>query len=129
MGKKKEKKFQEEIADSAHKIWLAGLGALSAAEEEGSKLFKRLVERGEEFESRGKSRVEEVRDKVKHKVSSAWEDVEDTLDDQVTAALHRLGVPTRDEIRKLTQRVEELSGKVDKLKPKAKAKAKAKAAS
>jgi hypothetical protein len=35
----------------------------------------------------------------------------------ITATLHRLGVPTREEIRHLTRRVEELSAKVELLRP------------
>ena len=46
MAKKKAKELQNELTDSAHKIWLAGLGAFAAAEEGGSKLFKSLVEAG-----------------------------------------------------------------------------------
>ena len=119
-----KKDFQAEIKDSAHKIWLAGLGALSAAEEEGSKLFNNLVERGEGFEKRGRSRygdvkssVEEAAEKAKDRVESTWEKVEGKLDEAVVAALGRLGVPSRDEIATLTQRVEELTAVVEQLKP------------
>ena len=51
-----EKKSPNELKESVHKIWLAGLGAMSVAEQEGSKLFKNLVEKGEQYESRGKER-------------------------------------------------------------------------
>ena len=38
---------------SLHRIWLAGLGALAKAEQEGGdELFLELVERGEEIEAR-----------------------------------------------------------------------------
>jgi poly(hydroxyalkanoate) granule-associated protein len=108
-----EKNVQDELKESAHRIWLAGLGALAMAEEEGSKLFSRLVDRGRDVEVKGKVEV----DKVKSKAESAWEQVGGKVDEAVTAALHRLGVPTRDEIRRLTQRVEELTAKVEQLKP------------
>ncbi len=111
----------EDLRDSAHKIWLAGLGALATAEEEGGKLFKKLVEKGEGMESRGKDAVENA----KSKVSNAWEEVESKIDEKVTAALHRLGVPSRDEISKLTKKVEDLSKKIEVL---ATAKSSAKAA-
>lgn len=111
MAKQETKTFQTEMKDSAHKIWLAGLGAMAAAGEEGEKLFNRLVEKGEEWESRGKDRVEEA----KSRVESAWGDVEKTLDDKVANVLHRMGVPTREEIRELTKRVEELNAKIAKL--------------
>jgi hypothetical protein len=46
------------------------------------------------------------------------------LDEQVTAALHRMGVPTRREIATLSKRVELLTASIEKLKPKTKALAK-----
>ena len=118
--------FQDELKESAHKIWLAGLGALSTAEEEGSKLFKGLVERGEQYENRGRERWEEVRDDVKEKVDEATgkakkeadqvrEKVEERVEEAVSGALKRAGVPTRDEIATLTKRVDELIATVEKM--------------
>jgi len=120
----REKKLQDELMESAHRIWLAGLGALAAAEEEGSKVFSRLVERGKDVESRGKETASDAKEQVKSKfedvksqASNAWSGLGDKLDDTLTSALHRLGVPTRDEIHSLTQKIEELNAKVDQLKP------------
>lgn len=119
-----EKNVQEELKESVHRIWLAGLGALAAAEEEGSKIFSRLVERGRDVESKGKVEVDKVKaeaERFKTKAESTFETWGDKIgekfDDKLTSALHRLGVPTRDEIRNLTQRVEELNAKVEHLKP------------
>jgi len=119
-----DKKLQDDLKDSAHKIWLAGLGALAAAEKEGAKVFNRLVERGREVESKGKVDFKEQVDNAKVKVDQAKSKVGDVvedwtakLDEAVTSTLHRLGVPTREEIRTLTQRVEELNAKVEQLKP------------
>jgi len=128
--KKKEVKIPAELRDSANKIWLAGLGALSMAEEEGEKLFKTLVQRGESFESRGKKQVKKVGEKIGDRVGQArdkagetWSRFEEVVDEKVAGALQRLGVPARDEIKRLTQRVEELTKKVDHLKPAAPRKA------
>lgn len=119
-----DKSFPGELRDNAHKIWLAGLGALATAEEEGSKAFKNLVARGEAFESRGRERYDETKDKVedaaeqvKDRAESAWDRVESKLDEAVSSALGRIGVPSRDEIATLTQRVEELTAVVEQLKP------------
>ena len=60
----RKKNVQEELKDSVHRIWLAGLGALAAAEEEGGKIFSRLVERGRDVESRGKVEVDKVKSEV-----------------------------------------------------------------
>ncbi len=45
----------------AHKIWLAGLGAVAIAEEEGGKLFKGLVEKGQTSRSAARSKVDKAK--------------------------------------------------------------------
>jgi poly(hydroxyalkanoate) granule-associated protein len=124
---KKGKEVPAELRASAQKIWLAGLGALAVAEEEGSKLFKNLVKKGETLEGRGKVKVDKLRDeldaqvgKARAKANETWDKLEETVDEKVTAALHKLGVPSKEEIHKLTRRVEELNASVERLKPKAK---------
>jgi parallel beta-helix repeat protein len=47
MMKERAKELQSDLMESAHKVWLAGLGALAMAEEEGGRLFKNLIEKGE----------------------------------------------------------------------------------
>jgi len=119
-----DKNLQDDLKESAHRIWLAGLGALAAAGEEGAKAFTRLVDRGREAESRSKDdfkaqadKAREQFDKAKGKAEGQWDEWSSKLDEALTRSLHRLGVPTRDEIRTLTQRVEELTAKVEGLKP------------
>jgi len=131
MVKQKSAELPKELKESVNKVWLAGLGALALAEEEGSKLFKSLVKKGEEYEVRGKAEigkefgklkdiVVEVRGKAGRAIEEVSGKVSDKVDDQVTAALARLGVPSKDEIATLTARVEELTTLVEKLKaPKA----------
>ena len=124
MAKTNIKDSSNEIRESAQKIWLAGLGALAAAEDEGTKLFQRLVEKGEAFEAKGKRQMDEVKDKVEGavgKAESSWEKLSSTVDDKVAEAINRLGVPSRSEINRLTKRVEELTVKVDQLKGQKKA--------
>lgn len=111
MAKDSAKNVQDPIKDSAHKIWLAGLGALAAAGEEGDKLFRRLVEKGETVETKTKQQVDVAKDKL----GSLWSEVEGKVDDRITNVLHRVGVPTREEISKLTKRVEDLARKVEQL--------------
>lgn len=121
--KRQQKKFQKELRESAHKVWLAGLGALSAAGEEGSKFFNQLVERGEDFESRGRENLGKAKGEVESSAKKARKEIEGRLDEawgkmdeRLTEAMHRFGVPTRDEIQTLTRRVEELNTKIDQMK-------------
>jgi poly(hydroxyalkanoate) granule-associated protein len=139
---KKKKTVGKDVKDIANTVWLAGLGALATTQEEGGKLFRKLVKKGEKFEKSSplgiKDQVEKAKDQVgkareqvqegvekaKGALGGAFGDVASTLDEQLGRALHRLGVPTRDEIKNLTQRVEALMAKVDQRKPAAKSAAK-----
>lgn len=123
MVTKKKTTTQLDIRESAHKVWLAALGAVSVAEDESSKFFTSLVDKGSEIEARGKARIDKATDSVTGKVKDAKELAGDTfdrlgknMDEQVAETLGRLGVPTRDEIQTLTKRVEELNRKMDRLK-------------
>lgn len=118
---KKLKDFQNEnqivkmVKDSAHQIWLAGLGAFSKAQEEGSKLFESLVKEGQEVEARTKKVGEEGVEEVRAKTSGTWDKLEQVFEDRVSRALNQLGVPTRNDIQELAERVEELSKNVKEL--------------
>jgi len=113
--------MQNEVKDSAHKIWLAGLGALTLAGEEGTKMFKSLVEKGAEFESREKAPVEAIKntyDRTKEAAGDLFARIEGNFNDKVASALQKLGVPTRDEIAQLTNRVDALMEAINKLNTK-----------
>ena len=119
MAKKKSKPKKGELLESAEKVWLAGLGALATAEEEGGKAFKTLVHKGERYQKslekpvkKAKKTVEGTVKDVRGRAGKTWKKVEDAFDHQVTMALHRLGVPTRKEIADLTRRVETLTRKL-----------------
>mgnify|MGYP003702717321 CR=1 FL=1 len=119
MAKKKAKELQQDVKDGAHKIWLAGLGAVAMAEKEGGKLFKSLVEKGEKIESRGKEHVEKAKGAVsgvKVVAESYWETLERTVDDRLTGVIHRLGVPTKNEIDDLSKKVDDLSAAIAKMR-------------
>ena len=118
-AKKKAKQVQTEIAENAHQIWLAGLGAVATAQEEGGKLFKNLVTKGENFEKAGKAKVDQAVGAVsgvKVVAESYWETFEKTVDEKITAAIHRIGVPTKSEIDELNKKVDKLSNSIDKLR-------------
>ncbi len=114
------------IKESAQQIWLAGLGAFSKAQEEGTKVFEALVKEGNSIQKRTmkltEDRVNEVTSKVtkmagsfQKQASASWDKLESVFEDRVQRALTRLGVPTKKEIHALTKRVEELTASVQKL--------------
>lgn len=102
--------LQERVVGSVRHIWLAGLGAAIMAQEEGTKMFDTLVQKGETAEKNATD-----------KASSTWDTFGQKFDEQVAASLHRIGVPTREEIGTLTRRVDALITSVDKLRTRDKA--------
>ncbi len=113
------KKSAKDMQEAANQIWLAGLGALATVGEEGGKLFDTLVKKGKGFEPEVKARLEKAKgklNKAKSKADDAWGKMESGLDDKITSALHRVGVPTRDEIKDLSKRVSELTAKIEQLR-------------
>jgi poly(hydroxyalkanoate) granule-associated protein len=122
VGKKKK---SHNVMESAHQIWLAGLGAFTLAEKEGGKLFESLVKEGEKIEARTKKatdhRVGEVKERVqevKERATDTLDGVEQVFEDRITRVLLRLGVPTHDDVQQLTRRVEEVRASIKAWDPK-----------
>jgi len=114
--------LQDELTERGREVWLAGLGALATVEEEGSKLFGRLVDRGAEFEEERRKELKEVGEKAREQgdealaqIEEASEETQSLLMDTVNTALERFGVPTRSEVDRLSERVESLTKQVDEL--------------
>lgn len=108
------------LVGTAQQIWSAGVGAFSRAQGEGSKLFEALVKEGMNIEQHTRKlatgRVDAVRDAVENRVGSVreratdtWDRLEKVFEERVQRALHRLGVPGREELVALTDRVDALT--------------------
>lgn len=114
--------LRDELTDRGRNVWLAGLGALATVEEEGTKLFNRLIDRGQEFEEERRHEIEEATEKAREQrdeaiaqIEEAGEETQSMLADAVNNALDRFGVPTRNEVDRLSKRVESLSRQVENL--------------
>ncbi len=123
----KQTKVTEELRQSAHQIWLAGLGAFAKAGEEGEKVFRSLVKAGEETGSKTRDEVqkqisitnttvEQNVEKIKTAAMGTWDKMEKFVDERVSLSLKRLGIPTRDDIKTLTDRVNQLATSIEGLK-------------
>jgi poly(hydroxyalkanoate) granule-associated protein len=82
-----------------------------------------MVKEGEKVEKRAKetasARVEEAKGKViefRGKANEQFDRLEELFQERVAQVLHRLGVPTQDDIQELTKRVEALNESVMALK-------------
>lgn len=93
---------------------------------ESTKMFDRLVKEGARLEGKGRKMatdtvggvrddVESRVDKVRETAQTNWDKLEKVFEQRVARALSRLGVPTSDEITKLSNRVAELNKQVREL--------------
>ena len=110
-----ENQLTQTVKESAHQIWLAGLGAFSKAQEEGSKVFDALVKEGETIQKQTRKVADEKMANVASKAAGTWDRLEQVFEDRVARSLSSLGVPTKKDIDKLSKRVAELTAVVQKL--------------
>lgn len=117
-GEEHEAGLAGTVRESAHNIWLAGLGAFVKAQEEGGKLFETLVKEGEVVQQRARKSADEKIAEINATASGTWEKLEQVFEDRVARALRSLGVPTSKEVERLSAHVSELTKAVDKLNDK-----------
>ena len=114
------------LSGSAQHIWMAGVGAFNRAQEEGTRLFEALVKEGMNIEGKTRKmaagKVDAVRDAVEERVgqvrgraADTWDRLEKVFEERVQRALTRLGVPGREEIAALIDRVDQLNRELRKL--------------
>jgi poly(hydroxyalkanoate) granule-associated protein len=130
LAKEGDDKLADSVRASAQQIWQAGLGAFVIAEEEGGKVFNRLVKEGAELQKRTQRLAEikvsgvtesvaKIADNVSKQAYGSWDKIEHVFEDRVSRTLASLGVPTSNDILMLNQRIDELSNVVTALPAKA----------
>lgn len=123
-------KAQTRLVDNVQQIWLAGMGAVSRAQQEGPAAFQEAVAEGLALLNRSRSSAEKlIRDvfesaqesvqsrieNARDQASETWDNLEALFQGRVQKALQQLGVPSPDEIRLLTKRVADLNDSVKQL--------------
>lgn len=108
-----------------HQIWLAGLGAMAKAQEQGSKAIEALVNDGLAFQRKSQAeaqqRLHEATERLTHLASDFGQQttvrvdrLEHLFEDRVAKALQRLGMPTLYDLQALTERVAQLEAQLAK---------------
>ena len=111
-----------ELTEQGRNVWLAGLGALATVSDEGAKLFDSLVQRGSQAEKESAEQFEEATSELTKRQREAVElarersaEASGTISKALADALERFGVPTRQEVTRLSDKVDTLARKVDRL--------------
>lgn len=136
-GAAQAEQLRRTLSESAQQVWLAGVGAFSRAQSEGTRLFEALVKEGLSLERNAlrfaggradvvRGAVESTVGQARERASDTWDRLENVFEDRVQRALTRLGVPSRDDLTDLTRKVDALTDELRRLdgKPAAKKAAK-----
>ena len=105
------------LRESVEQVWLAGLGALALTEQEGMRFFRSLVKRGETVERRTRAQLQDAMAAAREVPTTAMSRLESGMDQTMTSVLHRMGVPTQDDIASLTRRIEGLTTTLESQAP------------
>ena len=126
--KKNGAQLASTVKESAQQIWLAGLGAFSKAQEEGTKVFESLVKEGlsmqrktqsaaEDKISEATSRMTNMASDISSRAAGQWDKLENIFEDRVAKSLAKLGVPSSRDLDVLNARIDALAKSVGKTIP------------
>ena len=107
----------------AQQIWLAGLGAFSKAQQDGTKAFEKLVHDGISMQRQAQSTAEEkiveatqrakqAAHQINERASGQWDRLEGMFEERVAKALHRMGMPSIQDLLALQARIDALEAKL-----------------
>ena len=116
----------QEIVDQLEQAFLAGLGALSNAQQAGNKAFDSLVEQGQNFRKQTEDRTEALIENVQDAIRDIGGDAQDrasgllshmretpqlarlqnVFDDRVAEALERIGVASKQSIDEMNEKLD-----------------------
>lgn len=96
----------------------ASMGVFSMGRDEVETIINRMIEKGELTELDGKKIISNLFDRPRQGVRQINEKVGGVLDDRIIATLNMLNVPTRSDLRTLSEKINDLAEKVDELSKK-----------
>lgn len=106
---------QQSFVDGLRRILMAGLGSVTLAQNEVEAFVSRLVERGEIGEKEARSLVGDFVDKRKKQAEETKRRMEAEVEQHIEKLLTQMNVPTKPDIDRLSQKVADLSAKLDQL--------------
>ncbi len=121
-----DSQLAQTVKDSAHQIWLAGLGAFAKAQGGGTKVFETLMKEGVSLQRKTQAAAEEklgdaagkvaaMAGEVGHKANAQWDKLETIFEERTARALAKLGVPSAKTLAELGARLDALATAVARL--------------
>lgn len=92
-----------QLAETGRELWLAGLGALSEGlVERGKRLEREQLQAVDRAVTRGAESAERLSDGLRRSIQTSVEEV-----------LHRVDLPSRDDLKKLSARLDRLAERIE----------------
>lgn len=121
-----DSKLAQSVRESAHQIWLAGMGAFAKAQDGRAKVFEALIKEGSSLQRKTQSAAEEKIGEVTGRMSAMagdvsakagqhWDKLESIFEQRTAKAMNKLGVPTAKDVDALIKRVDDLAAAVARL--------------
>lgn len=103
------------LVENGRKVVLAGLGAVTLAQEELTGLFQNLVERGSAAEEKTRGMVNKQVENRQKEAQKSAKKMEKEVEKRFENLLHRMNIPSKRDIDKLSRKVTTLNKKVNEL--------------
>jgi polyhydroxyalkanoate synthesis regulator phasin len=100
------------VYETLRKLLLAGLGTVVVAQDEIEHFIEKMVEKGEIAEKDARKLVKDVVDRRREGAKKA----EAEIDKRVEEALNRMNIPTKADIETLSNKITNLTKKLEELK-------------
>ncbi|MBU6392900.1 MAG: phasin family protein [Planctomycetes bacterium] len=97
------------VSDIIKKAINLGYGALIMTKENVEELMDEMVKKGEIKKDEAKAQVKEVFNKI----LSSKKEIESKIEEIVEKALHKLDIPTRNELQQMQKKLEEIVKKLE----------------
>lgn len=119
-----------QVNDTGRTLWLATLGAMSLAQQQGEKAINALVAEGTVFQNKAKKfsktlnndakkfkanvekKVNGLVSPIRERATKNVQEVESAVTERIGAVLGRFGVPSKGDVQELLTRVAELNREI-----------------
>lgn len=115
--------ISEAVSDSSNallsglrRVLMAGVGAVALTQEQIEEFVGKLVERGEIADGDARKLVSDVVDRRKRNLQDGTKRAEEEWDKRIEGLLTRMNIPSKGEIDALSDKIADLSRKVDELR-------------
>ena len=104
------------LLSGLRRVLMAGVGAVALTQEQMEEFVGKLVERGEIADGDARKLISDVVDRRKRTLQDSTKRAEEELDKRIEGLLVRMNIPSKGEIHALSDKIADLSRKVDQLR-------------